>query len=164
MKKFISMVMAAAMVVSLVPATAFAADSATFKVVGDVENVNANYEIEVINEGELKITPRPIQVELENREWVYDGESHYDDTEYTNEHLTKGEGYYDLLDGHELITIESSKDYVINTWESVENNNNLLFEVYSGEDRLTENYKITVIATIPLFSSLNNSYTFSNKI
>ena len=37
MKKFISMVMAAAMVVSLVPATAFAANDATFKVVKDLE-------------------------------------------------------------------------------------------------------------------------------
>lgn len=37
MKKFISMVMAAAMVVSLVPATAFAANTATFKVVNDKE-------------------------------------------------------------------------------------------------------------------------------
>ena len=37
MKKFISMVMAAAMVVSLVPATAFAANTATFKVVKDAE-------------------------------------------------------------------------------------------------------------------------------
>ena len=37
MKKFISMVMAAAMVVSLVPATAFAANDATFKVVKDAE-------------------------------------------------------------------------------------------------------------------------------
>lgn len=37
MKKFISMVMAAAMVVSLVPATAFAANEATFKVIGDLE-------------------------------------------------------------------------------------------------------------------------------
>ena len=37
MKKFISMVMAAAMVVSLVPATAFAANEATFKVAGDKE-------------------------------------------------------------------------------------------------------------------------------
>ena len=37
MKKFISMVMAAAMVVSLVPATAFAANAATFKVVDAVE-------------------------------------------------------------------------------------------------------------------------------
>ena len=37
MKKFISMVMAAAMVVSLVPATAFAANDSTFKVVGDLE-------------------------------------------------------------------------------------------------------------------------------
>ena len=37
MKKFISMVMAAAMVVSLVPATAFAADEATFKVVNAIE-------------------------------------------------------------------------------------------------------------------------------
>ena len=37
MKKFISMVMAAAMVVSLVPATAFAANTATFKVVNDQE-------------------------------------------------------------------------------------------------------------------------------
>lgn len=37
MKKFISMVMAAAMVVSLVPATAFAANTATFKVVSDKE-------------------------------------------------------------------------------------------------------------------------------
>ena len=36
MKKFISMVMAAAMVVSLVPATAFAGE-ATFKVVNDQE-------------------------------------------------------------------------------------------------------------------------------
>ncbi len=35
MKKLISMVMAAAMVVSLVPATAFAANTATFKVVND---------------------------------------------------------------------------------------------------------------------------------
>lgn len=37
MKKLISMVMAAAMVVSLVPATAFAANTATFKVVNDKE-------------------------------------------------------------------------------------------------------------------------------
>ena len=37
MKKFISMVMATAMVVSLVPATAFAANEATFKVVGAVD-------------------------------------------------------------------------------------------------------------------------------
>lgn len=37
MKKFISMVMAAAMVVSLVPATAFAANEASFKVVKDLE-------------------------------------------------------------------------------------------------------------------------------
>ena len=37
MKKFISMVMAAAMVVSLVPATAFAANVASFKVVKDLE-------------------------------------------------------------------------------------------------------------------------------
>ena len=37
MKKFISMVMAAAMVVSLVPATAFAANEAAFKVIGDLE-------------------------------------------------------------------------------------------------------------------------------
>ncbi|MGN1231695.1 MAG: hypothetical protein ACI4TP_07315, partial [Anaerotignum sp.] len=37
MKKFISMVMAAAMVVSLVPATAFAANAATFKVLDAIE-------------------------------------------------------------------------------------------------------------------------------
>ena len=37
MKKFISMVMAAAMVVSLVPATAFAANVGEFKVVGAQE-------------------------------------------------------------------------------------------------------------------------------
>lgn len=41
MKKFISMVMAAAMVVSLVPATAFAANTATFKVVNDKEYTEA---------------------------------------------------------------------------------------------------------------------------
>lgn len=41
MKKFISMVMAAAMVVSLVPATAFAANTATFKVVNDKEYTDA---------------------------------------------------------------------------------------------------------------------------
>ena len=42
MKKFISMVMAAAMVVSLVPATAFAANTATFKVVNDKEYTEAD--------------------------------------------------------------------------------------------------------------------------
>lgn len=42
MKKFISMVMAAAMVVSLVPATAFAANTATFKVVNDQEYTEAD--------------------------------------------------------------------------------------------------------------------------
>ena len=41
MKKLISMVMAAAMVVSLVPATAFAANTATFKVVNDKEYTEA---------------------------------------------------------------------------------------------------------------------------
>lgn len=44
MKKFISMVMAAAMVVSLVPATAFAANTATFKVVNDQEYTEAQAE------------------------------------------------------------------------------------------------------------------------
>lgn len=44
MKKFISMVMAAAMVVSLVPATAFAANTATFKVVNDKEYTEAQAE------------------------------------------------------------------------------------------------------------------------
>lgn len=44
MKKFISMVMAAAMVVSLVPATAFAANTATFKVVSDKEYTEAQAE------------------------------------------------------------------------------------------------------------------------
>ncbi len=44
MKKFISMVMAAAMVISLVPATAFAANTATFKVVNakDITDADAN--------------------------------------------------------------------------------------------------------------------------
>ncbi|WP_458397546.1 copper amine oxidase N-terminal domain-containing protein, partial [Anaerotignum sp.] len=44
MKKFISMVMAAAMVVSLVPATAFAANEATFKVVKDMELTKTDAE------------------------------------------------------------------------------------------------------------------------
>ena len=43
MKKFISMVMAAAMVVSLVPATAFAANEASFKVVDDKEWTEKSY-------------------------------------------------------------------------------------------------------------------------
>ena len=59
MKKFISMVMAAAMVVSLVPATAFAANSATFKVVGDLEYTEEAAEVakdtEVIAGPELQI-------------------------------------------------------------------------------------------------------------
>ena len=51
MKKFISMVMAAAMVVSLVPATAFAANTATFKVVGDKEYTEA--EAKDVKKGSL---------------------------------------------------------------------------------------------------------------
>ena len=49
MKKFISMVMAAAMVVTMVPATAFAADEASFKIVGAdeyTEKVAEAYEVD----------------------------------------------------------------------------------------------------------------------
>lgn len=51
MKKLISMVMAAAMVVSLVPATAFAANTATFKVVNDKEYTDAEANKETIIDG-----------------------------------------------------------------------------------------------------------------
>ncbi|MBQ9092309.1 MAG: hypothetical protein IJY52_08615, partial [Anaerotignum sp.] len=47
MKKFISMVMAAAMVVSLVPATAFAANDAQFKLINDLE-VTTSYAEDVL--------------------------------------------------------------------------------------------------------------------
>ena len=63
MKKFISMVMAAAMVVSLVPATAFAADEATFKVVNDkeyTEIVAEDYDYFTNNLNTLTDTERKI--------------------------------------------------------------------------------------------------------
>ena len=56
MKKFISMVMAAAMVVSLVPATAFAANAASFKVVDAQEYTeDAADKTAVIEDAELQI-------------------------------------------------------------------------------------------------------------
>ncbi|MGN0135423.1 hypothetical protein, partial [Anaerotignum sp.] len=58
MKKFISMVMAAAMVVSLVPATAFAANTATIKVVDDQEYTEDDadkYEKEAITGPEIQL-------------------------------------------------------------------------------------------------------------
>ena len=72
MKKFISMVMAAAMVVSLVPATAFAANTATFKVVNDQEYTEK--EAEAVKKGntngagstEATITGPEIQLKLKD--------------------------------------------------------------------------------------------------
>lgn len=72
MKKFISMVMAAAMVVSLVPATAFAANTATFKVVKDQEYTEK--EAEAVKKGnttgvgnaEATITGPEIQLKLKD--------------------------------------------------------------------------------------------------
>ena len=58
MKKFISMVMAAAMVVSLVPATAFAANTATFKVVNDQEYTESeakDHKTDAITGSELQL-------------------------------------------------------------------------------------------------------------
>ena len=56
MKKFISMVMAAAMVVSMVPATAFAANAAAFKVVDAQEYTeDAADKTTVIDDAELQI-------------------------------------------------------------------------------------------------------------
>lgn len=55
MKKFISMVMAAAMVVSLVPATAFAANAATFKVVNDQEYTEDSVPTKVGGKAQVQI-------------------------------------------------------------------------------------------------------------
>ena len=60
MKKFISMVMAAAMVVSLVPATAFAANKAAFKTVGAIE-VKEDAEATALKSG---INGPQIQIQL----------------------------------------------------------------------------------------------------
>lgn len=60
MKKFISMVMAAAMVVSLVPATAFAANTASFKVV-DVYKITAD---EAEEEDNLEVEDAQLQIKV----------------------------------------------------------------------------------------------------
>lgn len=65
MKKFISMVMAAAMVVSLVPATAFAANTATFKVVNDKEFTEAEADAYKKN-GTATITEPQIQLKVKD--------------------------------------------------------------------------------------------------
>lgn len=65
MKKFISMVMAAAMVVSLVPATAFAANTATFKVVNDKEFTEAEADAYKKN-GTATITDPQIQLKVKD--------------------------------------------------------------------------------------------------
>ena len=71
MKKLISMVMAAAMVVSLVPATAFAANEATFKVVKDAEYTKAVAEKmkkdkKVITGPEVQLKIRDVDSKLQN--------------------------------------------------------------------------------------------------
>lgn len=67
MKKFISMVMAAAMVVSLVPATAFAANTATFKVVKDQEYTEAEAKThDSITGGDTAITGPEVQLKLKD--------------------------------------------------------------------------------------------------
>ena len=67
MKKFISMVMAAAMVVSLVPATAFAANEATFKVVNDQENTEAEAKThDSVTGGDSAITGPEVQLKLKD--------------------------------------------------------------------------------------------------
>lgn len=65
MKKFISMVMAAAMVVSLVPATAFAANTVTFKVVNDKEFTEAEADAYKKN-GTATITDPQIQLKVKD--------------------------------------------------------------------------------------------------
>ena len=65
MKKFISMVMAAAMVVSLVPATAFAANTATFKVVNDKEFTETEADAYKKN-GTATITDPQIQLKVKD--------------------------------------------------------------------------------------------------
>lgn len=67
MKKFISMVMAAAMVVSLVPATAFAANTATIKVVNDQEYTEDDaktYKTSAITGPEVQLKIKDVDTKL----------------------------------------------------------------------------------------------------
>ena len=79
MKKFISMVMAAAMVVSLVPATAFAADNTcTMKVVNATEKTKddaASWKTSGYADGaEIQITLTEIETAAATTEWHDQGE------------------------------------------------------------------------------------------
>ncbi|WP_458397695.1 hypothetical protein, partial [Anaerotignum sp.] len=93
MKKFISMVMAAAMVVSLVPATAFAANEATFKVVGGLELTSDEAE----NKGtllasenvELQIKLKDVDTNIADKYEKFEIELDFENTEVHSD-ITEG--------------------------------------------------------------------------
>ena len=84
MKKFISMVMAAAMVVSLVPATAFAANTATFKVVNDQEYTEAEAKTHDSVAGtDTKITGPELQIKVKDVDTKLTSDTTADDFDIT---------------------------------------------------------------------------------
>jgi AraC-like DNA-binding protein len=95
----------------------------------------------LLAESKLSITERPIYITTHNLSWVYDGNSHSDDTAYDESDLIKIEDtYYSLVEGHTLEI--ATRTSITNVWESVEGNNVLTFNVIGTEERNNENYTI----------------------
>jgi len=115
----------------------------TFDIFEGEENVTDNYAISYVY-GTLTITVRPIEITTHDREWMYDGAEHRDDSVYTNEDLTDNEqeGWY-LLVNNQTLTITSSTP-IKNVCET-EKENVLTFDIFEGEENVTENYAISYV-------------------
>ncbi|MBQ9714121.1 MAG: hypothetical protein IJV83_02235 [Clostridia bacterium] len=101
-----------------------------------------NYVISYPELGTLQITPREITVNMHDLAWEYDGERHYDDSEYTQEDLIDGTT---LVDGEWLeIDALNDENYLVNVWETRDNRST--FRLYrwgeEGREEITENYVV----------------------
>ena len=126
MKKFISMVMAAAMVVSLVPATAFAANEGTFKVVSDMEITSKVAEGYDADEAKGLPTGPQIQIKIKDVDAnaskldSYDVKLHIDNAEFVKA-TAENKLNYDWVKKGEVLTtayvVEDEEDTASKSFE-----------------------------------------------
>lgn len=95
-------------------------------------NVSNNYDISY-EHGILEIKHRPISIQTQDGEWIYDGREHYND-----QASIKG-----IVDGHEYVLY--SYTTIINKGEA--HNEHYEWDIYSMDGRIvTYNYEVTQIS------------------
>ena len=178
MKKFISMVMAAAMVVSLVPATAFAAEITT-KVVDAVEwteqeakDLKDSKADLVIDGAQLQLKVKDadsnfgvqddydIKLAFDNAEFITGGDTAFDVSIYSKDDnkvypINEVEYDYDAEDDDVTITIYENKDAKTKEVDDIQEGD-IIYIDFKGDLKLTS-YKVGAEATVAVKGDLGTA-------